>query len=136
MEFCSVRYAGEICEGVVREHRCERFTRPFWRSILHVAVEQQNRNLVKSLLCAGFNSNVKKRCGVISLLIAVTLKKKDICKLLVKSRVSVRGPLVTNISSPLTTVLKMELAEIVEILNPCVSDAEDDDIAAYDPIFS
>ena len=107
------------------------------RLILHVAVEQQNRNLVHCLLRAGFNPNVKERCGVTPLLIAVTLKKnKDICQLLVKNRASVRGPLFTNTPSPLAIALKMELAEIVEILNPCVSDAEDDDIAAYDPTFS
>ncbi len=106
------------------------------RSILHVAVEKQNINLVDCLLHAGFNPNVKERCGVTPFLIAVTLKNKAICQLLVKSRACSRGPLTTNIPSPLDIALKMELAEIVEILNPCVSDAEDDDVAAYDPIFS
>ena len=104
------------------------------RSILHVAVEKQNINLVDCLLHAGFNPNVKERCGVTPLLIAVTLKNKAICQSLVKSRSCSRGPLFTNIRSSLAIALKMELAEIVEILNPCVSDAEDDDIAAYDPM--
>ncbi|CAB4020812.1 BRCA1-associated RING domain 1 [Paramuricea clavata] len=106
------------------------------RSILHIAVEKQNINLVDCLLHAGFNPNVKETCGITPLLIAVTLKNKATCQLLVNSRACSRGPLFTNIPSPLAIALKIELAEIVEILNPCVSDAEDDDIAAYDPIFS
>ena len=106
------------------------------RSILHVAVKQQNITLVDCLLRAGFNPNVKEKCGVTPLIIAFTLKNKDICQLLVNSRACVRGPLFSSIPNPVAIALKMKLAEIVEILNPTLSDAEDDDLAAYDPIYS
>ena len=106
------------------------------RSILHAAVEQQNVNLVECLLHAGFNPNVKEKCGVTPLLIAVILKNREICQMLVKSRAWVRGPIFTNIPSPLAVAQKMQLAEIMDIVNPQDFDDEDDDIANYDPIYS
>ena len=42
----------------------------------------------------------------------------------------------TNIPSPLAVAQKMQLAEIMDIVNPQDSDDEDDDIANYDPIYS
>ena len=105
------------------------------RSLLHMAVEQQNVNLVHCLLHAGVNPNLKEMCGVTPLIIAVITNNKEICKMLVNSQASVRGPLFTNIPSPLAVAMKMELEEIYELLDPSLSDQEDDDIASYDPGF-
>ena len=101
-----------------------------------MAVEQQNVNLVDCLLHAGVNPNVKEICGVTPLLIGVIVKNKEICELLVNSQASVRGPLFTNVPSPLVAALRMELAEIYEVLNPRDSDDEDDLIASYDSGFT
>ena len=54
------------------------------------------------------------------------------CQLLVDSRESVRAPLFTNVPSPLAIAKKMELAEMLEIIDPTCSD---DDISYYDPGF-
>ena len=105
------------------------------RTMLHAAVEQQNVTLVNCLIRAGFNPNVKEKCGVTPILIAVILNNKEICQLLVESRACVRGPLFTNILSPFAIASKMELNEIVEVLDPSKSDEEDDDIAFYDTVF-
>ena len=105
------------------------------RSLLHMAVEQQNVNLVHCLLHAGVNPNLKEMCGVTPLIIAVITNNKEICKMLVNSQASVRGPLFTNIPSPLAVAMKMELEERYELLDPSLSDQEDDDIASYDAGF-
>ena len=105
------------------------------RSILHAAVEQQNVKLVQCLLHSGVNPNLKEACGITPLLIAVIMKNKELCQLLVRSQASVRGPLFTNVPSPLAVALQMEEAEIYEILSPVASDEEDDVIAGYDPGF-
>ena len=55
--------------------------------------------------------------------------------MLVESRACVRGPLFANIPSPFAIASKMELNEIVEVLDPSKSDEEDDDIAFYDTVF-
>ena len=78
----------------------------------------------------------KEKCGVTQLLIAVILKNREICQMLVKSRACVRGPIFTNIPSPLAVAQKMQLAEIMDIVNPQDSDDKDDDIPNYDPIYS
>ena len=51
------------------------------RSLLHAAVEQQNFKLVECLLHSGVNQNLKEACGITPLLIAVIMKKKDICQI-------------------------------------------------------
>ena len=43
--------------------------------------------------------------------------------------------LFTNVPNPMAVAKKMELAEILEILNPTSSDEEDDDLCSYDPTF-
>jgi hypothetical protein len=105
------------------------------RTFLHIAVEQLNMNFVECLLHVGFNPNAKEKCGITPIIISVVLKSKEMCQLLVKSRACVRGPLFTNVPSPMAVAKKMELAEILEILDPTSSDEEDDDLCSYDPAF-
>ena len=105
------------------------------RTFLHIAVEQLNLNFVECLLHVGFNPNATEKCGVTPLIIAVILKSNEMCQLLVNSRASVRGPLFTNVPNPIAVAKKMELAEILEILDPTISDNEDDELRYYDPVF-
>ena len=105
------------------------------RSFLHLAVEELNINFVECLLHVGFNPNAKQKCGITPLIISVIKKNKEICQLLVNSRASVRGPLFTNVPSPLTVAKRMELDEILEILDPTSSDEEDSELSFYDPAF-
>jgi hypothetical protein len=92
-------------------------------------------NFVECLLHVGFNPNAKEKCGIASIIISAVLKSEKMCQLLVKSRACVRGPLFTNVPIPMAVTKKMELAEILEILNPTSSDEEDDDLCSYDPTF-
>ena len=92
-------------------------------------------NFVECLLHVGFNPNAKEKCGIASIIISAVLKSEKMCQLLVKSRACVRGPLFTNVPIPMAVAKKMELAEILEILNPTSSDEEDDDLCSYDPTF-
>ena len=105
------------------------------RSLLHFAVEQDNYIFVHFLLSAGLNPNKIEHCGATPLTIAVCEKKQDFCKLLVKCNADVRGSMFMRIPSPLEMARKLELAEIFEILNPDLSDAEDCDIRSYDQGF-
>ena len=106
------------------------------RTFLHVAVEKLDINFVQCLLHAGFNPNAKEKCGATPLIIAIIGKSKEICQLLVNARASVRGPLFTNIPSPVSIASNMDLDEISDILQPTISDEEDTDLQLYDPIFS
>jgi len=87
------------------------------------------------LIRVGFNPNTKEKCGITTIIISIILKSQEMCQLLVDSRASVRGPLFTNLPSPLAIAKKMELAEILEITDPTHSDDEDDDISYYNPGF-
>ena len=106
------------------------------RTFLHVAVGQSDLNFVQCLLHTGFNPNVKEKCGATPLIIAIIQKSKKICQLLVNARASVRGPLFTNVPSPVSIAKNMDLAEILDILQPTRSDEEHADLQLYDPIFS
>ena len=59
---------------------------------------------------------------------SVILKNKDLCQLLVNTRASVRGPLFTNVPSPIAIARKMDLPEISDILDPTESDEEDNEL--------
>ena len=135
MDGCPIKHHRKVCKGACTGRSSERHTDHLGRTILHAAVEQQNVTLVNCLIRAGFNPDVKEKCGVTPILIAVILNNKEICQLLVESRACVRGPLFTNIPSPFAVASKMELNEIVEVLDPSKSDEEDDDIAFYDTVF-
>lgn len=46
-----------------------------------------------------------------------------------------RGPLFTNVPSPIAIARKMDLPEISVILDPTESDEEDNELQCYDPSF-
>jgi hypothetical protein len=105
------------------------------RTFLHEAVEQQNTIFVECMLGIGCNPNSKEACGATPLTIAVLLHNKEICEMLINCGASVRGPLFVNVPSPLSMAEKMELEEICELMQPILSDEEDDIIASYDTGF-
>ena len=105
------------------------------RTLLHVAVEKLNIDFVRCLVHAGCNPNAREKCDATPLVIAVILNNRDICQLLVNARASTRGPLFTNIPSPVAIAKKMDLPDLVNILSPTDSDDEDNELQYYDPIF-
>ena len=70
------------------------------------------------------------------LIIAVISKNKEICDILVKNKASARGPLFSDVPSPMDIAPKMELTEIYELLNTSQSDDEDVDISKYDTSYN
>ena len=46
-----------------------------------------------------------------------------------------RGPLFTNVPSPIAIARKMDLPETSDILDPTESDEEDNELQCYDPSF-
>ena len=103
------------------------------RTLLHVAVEHDNLSFADYLLSAGFNPNIKEYCGATPLTIAVNCKNKEFCRLLVDCGAAVRGPLFAGLPTPVEMAEKLQLAEILDILNPDCLDFDDDDISFYDP---
>ena len=103
------------------------------RTLLHVAVEHDNLSFADYLLSAGFNPNIKEYCGATPLTIAVNCKNKEFCRLSVDCGAAVRRPLFAGLPTPVEMAEKLQLAEILDILNPDCSDFDDDDISFYDP---
>ena len=103
------------------------------RTLLHVVVEHDNLSFADYLVSAGFNPNIKEYCGAVPLTNAVNCKNKEFCRLLVDCGESVRGPLFAGLPTPVEMAEKLQLAEILDILNSNCSDFDDDDISFYDP---
>ena len=55
------------------------------RTVLHKAVENGNLLLVKTLLCAGADVNVKEKCGATPLLLAVIKKNEELSAYLLEN---------------------------------------------------
>ena len=106
------------------------------RSLLHRAAQEGDTDIVECLFSIGFNPNIKEKCGVTPLIIAVISKNKEICDILVKNKASVRGPLFSDVPSPMDIARKMELTEIYELFNTSQSDDEDVDISKYDTSYN
>ena len=103
-------------------------------SLLHLAVEGHT-DIVECLFSIGFNPNIREKCGATPLIIAVISKNKEVCDILVKNRACVRGPLFTNVPSPIEMAKRLELTEICEMFSTRQSDDEDGDISKYDPSY-
>ena len=103
------------------------------RTLLHVAVEKLNINFVRCFANVGFNLNAREKCGITPLIIAVILKNKELCQLLANARASVRGPLFTNVPSPIAIAKKMDLPKICDILDLTEFDEEGSELQCYDP---
>ena len=81
---------GDRLERFVKELAEKPYIHNVWdqlgRTLLHVAVEKLNINFVRCLCNVGFNPNARGKCGITPLIIAVILKNKDLCQLLVNTR--------------------------------------------------
>ena len=75
------------------------------RLLLHHAA-QGDTDIVECLFSIGFNPNIKEKCGVTPLIIAVISKNKEICDILVKNKASERGPLFSDAPSPMDIARK------------------------------
>ena len=97
------------------------------RTLLHVAVEQNNKVLATYLVDVGLNVNDREGCGLTALSLAVLQKNKDLVELLVKYGAHHSGPLFTSLPSPLVMAKTMKLREIQCILEEDgdISDEED-----------
>ena len=97
------------------------------RSVLHIAVERTEVNLVKFLINIGLHVNAREGCGATPLTLAVLTKNTLICKFLVEAGAKHSGPLFTSIPSPLVTATKLELNNILGMFNEdsALSDKED-----------
>ena len=104
------------------------------RSLLHVAVEEEDKLFFECIFSAGFNPNATEHCGATPLILAVIKNNVALVKLLVEAGAAVRGDLFRNIPSPLEIARKLELAEVYEELNPDQSDDEDFEVRFYDHI--
>ena len=107
------------------------------RSILHVAVEQSESNLVKCLINMGLDAKVREGCGTTPLSLAVLTKNTWMCKLLGDAGARHSGPLFTSIPSPSAMATKLELDDIQDIFNQdsLLSDEEDELVQQIDDLF-
>ena len=115
----SVKSVGVKEKAFVKDH--------LKRTLLHVAVEQNNKVLTTYLVDVGLNVNDREGCGLTPLSLAVLQKNKDLVELLVKYGAQHSGPLFTRIPSPLVMAKTMDLMEIQCILEEdgVSSDEED-----------
>ena len=107
------------------------------RTMLHVAVERDNKTLVKYLVDIGLNVNDREGCGLTPLSVAVFQKNKDLVDLLVQCGAQHKGPLFTSIPSPLVMAETMDLVDIQHVFeeDDALSDEEDYLIRQIDQTF-
>lgn len=94
------------------------------RTILHAAVEKGNMTLVKTLVSAGVNVNVKERCGATPLNLAVIKKHEEMCSFLLNNFAVYSDFFFSTIPSPLCIAkqLKLKVAtDMEEKLKSCNS---------------
>lgn len=95
----------------------ERKTDHFKRTVIHHAIECNNIVMVRVLLAAGINPNVKEGCGATPLHLAVIQKNTELCKLFVDSFACINGLSFSSIPSPYEMAKSMKLNDIVLIFN-------------------
>lgn len=97
------------------------------RTLLHVAVEFAQENLVKCLVDMGININSKEGCGTTPLNLAVLQKNLVISKFPVESGAKYCGPLFTSIPSPMCMAKTLELDLITQLFQEEHELSEDED---------
>ena len=86
------------------------------RTVLHKAVEDGNLLLVKTLLCAGADVNVKEKCGATPLLLAVIKKNEELSAYLLENFAAFDSHFFSTIPSPhvVAKSLNLEVAKIMD----------------------
>lgn len=97
------------------------------RSILHHAVEEENSTLVQTLLNVGINPNVKERCGVTPLTLAIIKGNQEIVKFLFESFAEFDDKFYTSVPAPKVMADKMNLPTIRQLLDDFSTKEADSD---------
>ena len=79
---------------------------------MHCAVESNNHTVVRVLLAAGVNPNVKEGYGVTPLHLAVIGKSTEMCKILVDDFALVDGISLSSLPCPYEMANAMNLIDI------------------------
>ena len=79
------------------------------RTILHAAVENGNMTLVKTLVSAGVNVNIKERCGATPLTLAVIRKDEEMCSFLLNNFAVYSDYFFSTIPSPHVIARQLDL---------------------------
>ena len=79
------------------------------RNVLHKAVENGNMLLVKTLVCAGVDINVKEKCGATPLMLAVINKNEEMCAYLLENFAVFDYHFFSTIPSPHTVAVSLHL---------------------------
>ena len=92
------------------------------RTIPHATVEKGNMTLVKTLISAGMNVNVKERCGATPPTLAVIKMDEEMCSFLINNFAVYSDFFFSTIPSPLCIAkqLKLKVAtDMKEKLKSC-----------------
>ena len=87
------------------------------RSLVHCAVENDNKTLLKCLLNTGCDPNDLEGCGATPLTLAVINKNKAATKQLVEAHAMFEGQLFTSMPIPYVLASQLNLSEIVDLFN-------------------
>ena len=85
----------------------------FGRILLHVAMEQNNFNLVEVLLSVGLNPNAKEHCGAMPLTLSLIDRNVKLTQILVDANASCSCPLLAEVPSPMDMALKLQYATTI-----------------------
>ncbi len=96
----------------------------FKRTVIHHAIECNNVVMVRMVLAAGINPNVKEGCGVTPLHLAVLAKNTELCKLLVDSFACINGLSFSSIPSPYEMAKSMNLNDVVLMFDEILKEQE------------
>ena len=103
------------------------------RSLLYVAVEQNNFNLVEVLLSVGLNPNTKEHCRATPLTLVLIDGNVKMTQILVDAGVKSVQAHCSQILSPMDMALKLQYAELVDIMNKISRSMVNLDLQRYDP---
>ena len=85
------------------------------RTVLHAAVENGNMTLVKTLVSAGVDVNVKERCGAAPLTLAVIRKDEEMCSFLLNNFAVYSDYFFSTIPSPLYIAKQLNLKVVADM---------------------
>lgn len=100
-------------------------------SILHHAVQNGNCGLVKTLLNAGVNPNVKERCGATPLTIAVLKGDEEMVKILQENFAICHERFFHSVPSPKAIAEKLNLDKIVTLIEMHLDLEDEQDVSVW-----
>ena len=105
--------------------------------MLHVSVEKSNNQLAKALIYSGLNVNVKERCGLTALHLALITGNETMALFLLERNAKYDGTLFSAVPSPKAIATRLNLTDIMEAMvqKDSESDEENDVIPNIDTVF-